>query len=251
MDFHVIIPARLDSTRLPGKVLIDIGGKPMLQHVYENARESGANSVVIATDNNQVAEVAEGFGATVCMTSSDHQSGSERLAEAVEARDYEPDEIVVNLQADEPFMPPKVIRQVAAALDDHSNVKVASVCEAMTSVDELLDPNTVKVILNRRHFAMYFSRSPVPWQKALDQQSGEIDFNNCYYRHIGIYASRVSFLGEYIEIPSCPLEGLEKLEQLRILWNGIKIFMTISDTAIPPGIDTESDLKRARDYIKK
>ncbi|MCH9643911.1 MAG: 3-deoxy-manno-octulosonate cytidylyltransferase [Gammaproteobacteria bacterium] len=250
MEFHVIIPVRYNATRFPGKPLVDIAGKPMVQHVYENAKESGAESVVIATDSDEIAKVAEGFGAPFCMTSEDHQSGTERLAEAVSALDYEDDEIVVNLQGDEPLMPPQVIKQVAEALDEHDNVKVSSVCEQLDNSDELLDPNAVKVALSRRHFALYFSRSIVPWQKGLIDKNQEMDFSH-YYRHIGLYASRVSFLKEYVGMPACPFESLESLEQLRILWNGFKIFMTISENKIPPGVDTQEDLQKVLDYLKK
>lgn len=249
MSFHIIIPVRYQSKRLPGKPLLDIAGKPMVQRVYENAVSSGAESVVVATDHEEIASVAEGFGAKVCMTLESHQSGTERLVEAVEALDFEDDEIVVNLQGDEPLMPPHAIKQVADALYEHDNVKIASICEPIDSVDALHDPNSVKVILSRRHFAMMFTRSILPWQKGLVDDSHAIDLSH-YYRHIGLYASRVSFLKEYIDMPASPFESLESLEQLRVLWNGYKIFMAIADSKIPAGVDTQDDLQRAIEYCK-
>ena len=251
MNFHVIIPARYDSKRLPGKVLADINGKPMLQYVYENACNSGAESVVIATDDQRVIDVAESFGAKVCMTSSDHQSGTERLFEAVGALEYDDDEIIVNLQADEPLLAPDTIKQVAADLAEHDNVKVATLCQPITEADELFNPSVVKVVLNRRHYAMYFTRAAVPWE--LDNFSNKRDsvaVNGNHYRHIGIYAYRVGFLSDYVEWQDCPIEPLERLEQLRILWNGGRIHMCIANKKVFPGVDTEEDLQRVRAALK-
>lgn len=245
VDFRIIIPARYDSTRLPGKVLLDIAGKPMLQHVYERSLDSGAESVVIATDDHRVSDVAEKFGAKVCLTSSDHQSGTERIAEAVEALEYDEDEIIVGVQADEPLIPPQAIREVAGNLAEHDNVKVATLCEPIVDVDNLFNPNSVKVILNRRGYAMYFTRSPVPWQQNFDDKA-KVDLGSGYYRHVGIYAYRVGFLQHYIEWTDCPLEALERLEQLRILWNGGRIHVGISKHKLPPGVDTEEDLAAIR-----
>ena len=163
MEFRIIIPARYDSTRLPGKVWLNIKGKPMMQHVYERAMESGADSVVIATDNAKVSKVAQSFGAKVCMTSAEHQSGTERIAEAALALDYAPDEIIVNVQADQPFILPQAIRQVAEDLEKHDNVKVSSICERITQGEDLFNPSVVKVVLNWRNYAVYFSRAPIPW----------------------------------------------------------------------------------------
>lgn len=163
MEFRVIIPARFDSTRLPGKALVDIAGKPMIQHVYESAIKSGAEEVVIATDDKRIRQVAEDFGAVVCMTSSDHQSGTERIAEAAVALGFEDDEIIVCLQGDEPLIPPDAIRKLAEDLDEHDNVKVASLCTPITEVDELFNPHSTKVVLNRRNYALYFSHAPIPW----------------------------------------------------------------------------------------
>ncbi len=247
----MIIPVRFDSTRLPGKALLDIAGKPMIQHVYERAKNSGADSVVIATDNDQVAEVAEAFGAHVCMTSPDHQSGTERLSEAVEALEYEDDEIIVNVQGDEPMIWPEVINQVARSLDENEYAKVASVCEPIETLEDLRNPNIVKVVLNRRAYAMYFSRSPIPWQPSLKEKSGaKLDLTENYFRHVGIYGYRAGVLRDYVNWTESPYEMLESLEQLRVLWNGHRILMSISEKKHVPGVDTQEDLEKVRELLR-
>lgn len=251
MEFHVIIPARYESKRLPKKVLLDIAGKPMLQHVYDNSVASGAESVVIATDDERVAETAEKFGAKVCMTSSEHQSGTERLSEAVDALDYDEDEIVVCVQGDEPLLPANMIRALAEDLDNHDNVKVTSICEPIKNSAELFDPNAVKVVLNRRNYAMYFSRAPIPWEIDTFDDKKSVQISGNHFRHVGIYAYRADFLKDYMEWSTSPLESMESLEQLRILWNGGRIHMMISSKEIPRGVDTEGDLERVRALIKK
>jgi 3-deoxy-manno-octulosonate cytidylyltransferase (CMP-KDO synthetase) len=248
MDFRVIIPVRFESARLPGKPLLDIAGKPMIQHVYERAKESGAESVVIATDSDEVAAVAEGFGAKVCMTLPEHQSGTERLSEAVEALEYDDDEIIVNVQGDEPLINPDLISQVARDLSEHETVKVASICQPIKSVEDLMSSHVVKVVLNRRSFAMYFSRSPIPWQLGL-KDKGEIDLTENYFSHVGIYAYRVSVLKDYINWTESPYEALESLEQLRVLWNGHKIHMSVSGKKLAHGVDTQDDLDRVREIL--
>lgn len=249
-DFRVIIPARYASTRLPEKVLLDIGGKPMVQHVYERACESGANSVVVATDDRRIADVCEKFGAPVCMTSEEHESGTSRLAEAVEALECEDDEIIVNVQADEPLIPPALINQVAEDLELHDNVKVATLCEPITDPEALFNPNVVKVVMNRRSYAMYFSRATIPWDRDGFQDREHLDPERLmHFRHLGIYAYRVSFLRDYMSWADCPLESFERLEQLRILWNGGRIHVAVSKYKMPPGVDTEADLIRVREAL--
>lgn len=254
MNFNVIIPARLDSTRLPGKVLLDIAGKPMIQHVYERAKESGASRVVIATDNDRVAQVAEDFGATVCMTSSAHQSGTERLAEAVVTLGCDEEEIIVGLQADEPMMPPQLILQLAQNLDEHDHVKVATLAAKLTDPEDLFNPNVVKLIMNYRNYAIHFSRAPIPWDRDQFRDLKSTDISalklaDAYYRHIGMYAYRAGFLETYINWSPCLNEKLECLEQLRILWNGVKIHVGITDMTIPAGVDTQADLDRLRGMV--
>ncbi len=251
MEYHAIIPARFNSTRLPGKVLMEIAGKPMVQHVYERCIESGAETVVIATDDQRVADVAEKFGAEVCLTAEEHRTGTERIAEAVEAMEFDDDEIVVCVQADEPLIAPQNIRQVALDLDEHDNVKVTSVCEPIENVDELFDPNVVKVVLNRRHYAMYFTRAAVPWELGVFSKPETIELTGQHHRHIGIYGYRVGFLKDYINWAACPLERMESLEQLRILWNGGRIHMAIAQQKTLPGVDTQADLDRVREFFSK
>ncbi len=249
MEFRVIIPARFDSTRLPGKALVDIAGKPMIQHVYESAIKSGAEEVVIATDDKRIRQVAEDFGAVVCMTSSDHQSGTERIAEAAVALGFEDDEIIVCLQSDEPLIPPDAIRKLAEDLDEHGNVKVASLCTPITEVDELFNPHSTKVVLNRRNYALYFSHAPIPWGRDTFSDNENLQLNGSHYRHVGIYAYRVGFLEEYLSWDACPAEKMEVLEQLRILWYGCRIYMVVAKSKCPPGVDTEEDLERVRAYF--
>ncbi len=250
MSFRVIIPMRYHSSRLPAKALADIAGKPMIQHVHERAIESGAEDVVIATDDKRISEVAKAFGANVCMTSPDHHSGTERLAEAVVALGIEDDEIVVCVQGDEPMIPPEVIRRVAEDLDEHDNVKVSSVCIPITDVEELFNPAAVKVVMNHRNYALYFSRAPIPWVRDSFPDKKKIKLNGHFFRHVGIYAYRAGFLQEYMAWESCLPEEMESLEQLRILWNGSRIHMVIHKGKLPPGVDTEEDLQRVRQYAK-
>lgn len=250
MEFRVVIPVRYNSSRLPGKALADIAGKPMIQHVYECAVKSGAEDVVIATDDKQISKVVENFGATVCMTSSDHQSGTERIAEAVVSLGLEDDEIVICLQADEPLITPDVIRRLAQDLEEHDNVKVASLCTPITDVEELFNPNTTKVVLNRRNYALYFSHAPIPWDRSTFGNKESVKLNGSHFRHVGIYAYRVGFLEEYLSWDRCYTERLEALEQLRILWHGGRIHMVVTKEKCLLGVDTEEDLQRVREYFK-
>jgi len=253
MEFRVIIPARYESTRLPGKPLLDLAGKPMIQHVYERCVDSGAESVVIATDDSRIEEAAKKFGAQVCLTSEEHLTGTDRIAEAANAFEYDDDDIVISVQCDEPLIPATSIRQLAEDLEEHDNVKVASLCERIEDVNELFNPNVVKVVLNHRNYAIYFSRAAIPWERESFNQEdrSKIQLNGSHFRHIGIYAYRVGFLRDYVDWTDCALEGLEALEQLRILWHGGRIHMCISKKQIPPGIDTEEDLETVRAFLKK
>ncbi len=249
MEFTVIIPARFKSTRLPGKVLADIGGKPMIQHVYERAVASGASTVVIATDNEEVKTVCEGFGATVCMTDEEHESGTERVSEVVEALELESDEIVIGLQGDEPLIPPELIRQLADDLIEHSTAKVASICTEIKTVEEVFDPNVVKVVLNRRNNAIYFSRAPIPWERENFADLKNPKMTGQHFRHIGIYAYRAGFLREYLNWEPSPAEQMESLEQLRILCYCGRIHMTTTAISVPGGVDTPADLVRVQDQV--
>ena len=242
MHFKVIIPARMGSKRLPGKPLIDINGKPMIQYVYDKAVNSGAVSVVVATDSNEIATVAKDFGARVCMTSSDHKSGTERIAEAAQALGYEDDDIIVNLQGDEPLMSSSIIHDVASALDVYNNAKVATMAAPINNIDDVFNPSVVKVVTSKRGYAIYFSRAPIPWER--DNFSKEKPVMECnHYRHIGIYAYRVGFLQEYLKSVECDIEKFERLEQLRILWNINRIHVSITNEDVPIGFDTKEDLE--------
>lgn len=244
-DFRVVIPVRLASKRLPEKALLEIEGKPMIQHVYQRAVDSCASSVVIATDSDRVRSVAESFGATVCMTSEQHASGTDRLAEAVVAMGYDDDEIVVNLQGDEPLVPPEVIQQVAEDMSLHDAVKLATVCEKIEDEALLFNPDVVKVVMNRRGFAVYFSRAPIPWERE-GFQSEPRSTQGPHYRHIGIYAYRTGFLAEYLSWTPGPLDAMESLEQLRVLWHGHRIHCVEAKSPVPSGVDTQEDLERVK-----
>jgi len=250
MSYTVIIPARYASARLPGKVLLDIGGKPMLQHVYEQASKSTASRVIIATDEQRIASVATAFGATVCMTSAQHPSGTDRLQEVVQSLALADDEVVVNVQGDEPLIPPANIDQVAQLLRQDETAEVATLSEPITSVAELFDPNAVKLVTNQLGYALYFSRAPIPWarQRFSDWQQLPEHLPEAinYQRHIGIYGYRVAFLHRYVQWPPAPLELAESLEQLRALWQGVAIKVATAIEPPPAGVDTEADLTRVR-----
>ena len=251
MRFTVVIPARYDSTRLPGKPLVDIAGKPMLQHVYERAQESGAENIIIATDDQRVAEAAAEFSAEVCMTSSEHSSGTERLSEVVTKLGLNNDEIVVNLQGDEPLMPPALIHQVAQNLAEHSQASVATLAEKIHTAAELFDPHAVKVISDQNGYAIYFSRAPIPWDRdAFSITTEKLPEQSLHFRHIGLYAYRAEFIQEYVGWPACELERMESLEQLRMLWYGHKIHVAEADESAVAGVDTEADLARARQVFR-
>lgn len=253
MIFKVVIPARYASTRLPGKLLLDIAGKPMIQHVYERALSSGAESVVIATDDDRIRKVAEDFGASVCMTSPDHQSGTERLAEAVVALGYAEEDIIVNLQGDEPLVPAVVIRQVAEDLVKYENARVATLYEPIKTMEELFNPNNVKVVMNKRGYALYFSRAPVAWDREHFQIPPRKDQKLVteHFRHVGIYAYHAGFLQEYMEWESSDLEKMERLEQLRVLWNGGRVHLTQAKEVVPFDVNTQEDLEKVRQLLNK
>lgn len=251
MSFTVIIPARYASTRLPGKMLLDIGGKPMLQHVYERACNSGSSRVIIATDDRRIEAAAEAFGATVCMTSAEHPSGTDRLQEVVSLLGLADEEIVVNVQGDEPLIPPANIDQVAQLLTQDAAAGIATLSEPITSVTELFDPNAVKLVADQRGYALYFSRAPIPWARDQfkDWQQGvpvALPRGVDYHRHIGIYAYRVALLHQYVQWPAAPLERTESLEQLRAMWNGVPIKVAAAVESPPAGVDTQADLARVR-----
>ncbi|MBL8259005.1 MAG: 3-deoxy-manno-octulosonate cytidylyltransferase [Candidatus Competibacteraceae bacterium] len=246
--FRVAIPARYASTRLPGKPLRLLAGRTLLERVYRQALASGALEVVIATDDPRIKEAAEGFGAPVCMTSPAHLSGTDRLAEVAARHGWPDGAIVVNVQGDEPQMPPDLIRQTAAALAEHPAAGIATACARILHPAEAFDPNAVKVVRDRDGFALYFSRAPIPWHRETFGKGAAVPerlpADSIWFRHIGIYAYRVAVLRDFPQWEPAMIERTESLEQLRALWRGIRIYVAEAEHAPPPGVDTEADLAR-------
>lgn len=250
MSFYVIIPARYASSRLPGKPLADIAGKPMIQHVYEAAQAAGPIKVVVATDDHRVQQAVEGFGGEVIITSPHHTSGTARLSEAATLMELDNNDIVINLQGDEPLIPVNLLRQVASLLNEHRDADVATLCTRIHTAAELFDPHVVKVVMDRFGYALYFSRAVIPWDRdAFAVNTAELPSQAEHYRHLGLYAYRVGFLDDYVQQAPCALEQMESLEQLRVLWNGNRI--VVGEAAEPPGhgVDTPADLERVRTIL--
>lgn len=244
MSFIAIIPARFASTRLPGKPLVDIHGKPMVVHVMERALESGAERVIVATDNDEVARAVEAAGGEVCMTRADHHSGTERLAEVIERYQFPDDAVIVNVQGDEPMIPPVIIRQVADNLAK-SEAGMATLAVPIDDAEEAFNPNAVKVVRDAKGYALYFSRATIPWDRDRFALSRE-QIGDHFLRHIGIYAYRAGFIRRYVEWEASPLEQIELLEQLRVLWYGEKIHVDVAKAIPSVGVDTAEDLARVR-----
>ena len=242
--FKIVIPARYASSRLPGKPLLELAGRPMLQHVHERAAESEAAEIIIATDDDRIEQAATAFGARACMTSALHESGTERLAEVAEQHAWVDDEIVVNLQGDEPLMPPHLIDQVAHDLSAHDDAVIATLAYPLEATLNEADPHVVKVVLDEAGYAMYFSRAPIPWHRDPHETGRGIGGSNPVLHHLGLYAYRAGFLRHYSQLTPSPLEVYEKLEQLRALWHGLRIHVGIADERPGPGVDTEADLQR-------
>lgn len=250
MDFSVVIPARYGSTRLPGKPLRKIGNHPLIWHVYKRAEESGANEIIVATDDQRIRSIVEDFGGRALMTAPEHRSGTERLVEIVDICQYPDDKILVNLQGDEPDTPPELISQVAGDLRDHEHADLSTACTAIESAAELFDPHVVKLIRDRNNYALYFSRAPIPWDRdAFSITRDHLPHLRRHFRHVGIYAYRAGFLHQYAQWSVCELEQMESLEQLRVLWNGGRIYVAEAIKVPGHGIDTESDLKRANRLV--
>lgn len=243
--FHVIIPTRFAASRLPGKPLLSIGDRPLIQWVWQCAQASGAASVIVATDDARIRDAAQRFGAEVVMTSPQHASGTDRIAEVVRAKGYAADDVVVNLQGDEPMMPPAVVDQVAGALRARPQVDVATAVAPILSLPEFLDPSCVKALRALDGQALYFSRAPVPWPRDAASEGRPARFAGAW-RHIGIYAYRVRSLLELASWPPTVLEETEKLEQLRALEHGMRIHLVALAEAPPAGVDTPEDLQRVR-----
>lgn len=275
--FIAVVPARLASTRLPDKPLADIGGKPMVVHVAERARLSGAAQVIVATDSQKVFDAVREHGFEVMLTRADHPSGTDRLAEVASHFAWSDDTLIVNVQGDEPLIDPDLVVGVAGHLAAHPECAIATAAHPIDSIDEIFDPNAVKVVIDAQGVAMYFSRAPIPWFRDAykserktasslknDAENGSDDDSwtistasnsrresigepsSAVYRHIGIYAYRAGFLRRYPTLAVSPLERAESLEQLRAMWHGERIAVKITASAPPPGVDTPADLARAR-----
>lgn len=250
-EFVIVIPARYASTRLPAKPLRLIAGKPLLQHVFEKASAVGSASVIIATDHDQIEQVARGWGADVCRTSVDHQSGTDRLAEVAEIRQFSDDLIVVNLQGDEPLVPVSVLRQVAGNLRQHADAAMATLSTPITDPADLFNPNVVKVVADQRGMALYFSRAAIPWDRdGFKSGDGTLSSTVTHFRHLGLYAYRGRFLRQYRSWNACALERVEALEQLRVLWFGHRIHVAPAISPVPAGVDTEEDIARVEQWLR-
>jgi 3-deoxy-manno-octulosonate cytidylyltransferase (CMP-KDO synthetase) len=241
LSFVVIIPARYASSRFPGKPLADLGGKPMVARVCERAAASGAKSVCVATDDERIARAVRAHGFEARMTRADHASGTDRIAEAAAAMGLAPQEIVVNVQGDEPLIAPALIARVADALAKHPEASVSTACHPIHDAASFANPNVVKAVLDSEGYALYFSRAPIPHPREGGAPPA--------LRHVGIYAYRVAFLARYAELAPSPLEETEALEQLRVLWHGFRIAVAVTEDEVPPGVDTPQDLEAVRKML--
>ena len=253
MDFNTIIPARYGSSRLPGKPLLNIAGKPMIQHVYDRAVEAGSSEIVIATDDERIFNIVTAFGGQVVMTSSDHESGTDRLAEVVTQLSWADETVVVNLQGDEPLMDPKLLQLVAKSLHKHNEVGLTTLATPILNREEIFNPNAVKVVCDSTGKALYFSRAPIPWVRGNydSPDSKELSETVKPLRHLGIYAYRTSALKQITAFTPCPMELAESLEQLRALWNGINIHVDVIEQVPGHGVDTMEDLEVVRAIFER
>jgi 3-deoxy-manno-octulosonate cytidylyltransferase (CMP-KDO synthetase) len=249
VSFTVLVPARLQSTRLPRKPLADIGGLPMIVRVARRAALSGAQQVVVAADDAEIVAACRAHDVACVLTRTDHPTGSDRLAEACALLGLQPDEIVVNVQGDEPLIEPALVDACAALLHSRPDCPMSTAAHAIDSVDELRNPNVVKVVLDGANRALYFSRAPIPWWRDGYASGIETLSSPAPLRHIGLYGYRAGFLRDFPKLPPCPLERTESLEQLRVLWHGHRIAVHVSAVRPGPGVDTPEDLARARALI--
>ncbi|MES2260788.1 MAG: 3-deoxy-manno-octulosonate cytidylyltransferase [Pseudomonadota bacterium] len=249
MSFIVIIPARLASTRLPNKPLADLGGKPMVVRVAERAAEAGAARIIVATDHEDIRAACAAHGVEVCMTRADHPSGTDRIAEVARALALPPDAVVVNLQGDEPLIDPALLAAAAACIGP--DVPMSTCAHALHDAADAFNPNVVKVVLDKAGRALYFSRATIPWHRdGFAQDRTALPAGYLPLRHIGLYAYRNDFLQAYPQLAASPLEAIEALEQLRVLWHGYPIAVHVTDAAPAAGVDTPQDLERVRQYYR-
>lgn len=249
LDFYAVIPARYASSRLPGKPLLDIAGRPMVVHVAERAKLSGAAKVVVATDDERIKSVVDSFGYDAMLTGADHVSGTDRIAEVAIREGWQDDAIVVNVQGDEPLIDPTLIISVAETLANSDQADMATACHHIHTKADFLNPNVVKVVLDAQSNALYFSRAPIPYPRDAFLNDLDIPDEMPVYRHIGIYAYRTGFLKAYAGLMPSPIEKFESLEQLRVLYHGRKIAVAITDAAPAPGVDTKADLEHIRSFF--
>jgi 3-deoxy-manno-octulosonate cytidylyltransferase (CMP-KDO synthetase) len=251
-DFKIVIPARFASTRLPGKALKPLLGIPMIQHVYQRAMETSASDIIVATDHNDIAQAVKKFGGNVMMTKLDHPTGTDRISEVIHAQSWSDDTIVVNLQGDEPHIPAKLIQETAESLALNSQCDIATLATKITTMEDVVNPNMVKIVLNNNNEALYFSRATIPYNKKWnnkDKLKQEIEFP--YYHHIGLYAYTVGFLKQFPSLTPCSIELAESLEQLRALYYGYRIFVKIINSSPGHGVDTEADINRVEKLLAK
>lgn len=252
IPFVVVIPARFASTRLPGKPLLDIAGKPMIYHTWQQAKLAGAERVIVATDDERIAQAVQNFGGEVCLTGKNHNSGTERIMEVIEKCQLPAQTFIVNVQGDEPLIPPVIIRQVAENLH-HSQAKMATLGVPIDGLEELFNPNVVKAVADAQGYALYFSRAAVPWQRdpfATEPKTFDPAWQSYYLRHIGLYAYRADFVKQYVSWQPSPLENIESLEQLRVLWYGEKIHIAQAKAVPAVGVDTPEDLQKVRHLLE-
>lgn len=248
--FKVVIPARYASTRLPGKPLLPIAGKAMILHVCDRAMQAEPEELVVATDNQRIFDTVTAHGFEAVLTSAAHQSGTERIAEVASLLHWDSRSIVVNVQGDEPLLPPDYIKQAAHALATHTHTGIATLAARIGNVEEIFNPHAVKVVCNKDDYALYFSRAPIPWDReSFKHQPPQVNADICYLRHIGLYAYTVDFLHRYVQWEASPLESIEALEQLRILWHGEPILVKTVAAAPEAGVDTEADLLRVEKLL--
>lgn len=250
-EFHVVIPARFTSSRLPGKPLLDIVGKTMIERVVETTKQSSARSVTVATDDQRIASAVTAFGGDAIMTSSDHQTGSDRIAEACSLLGFDDADVIVNVQGDEPMMPPALIDQVAQLLETHPHASIATLSTPVDNQHQLQDPALVKVVTDHQDLALYFSRAPIPWMRADNSSNLAERGYTVAQRHLGIYAYASGYIREFAARSPCKLEQVECLEQLRALWCGESIVCTEAAEVPLPGVDNQDDLDRVRDLFKR
>jgi 3-deoxy-manno-octulosonate cytidylyltransferase (CMP-KDO synthetase) len=245
----IIIPARYASTRLPGKPLADVAGKTLIERVHDCARATNPERIIVATDDARIADAVRGFGGEACLTAAGHASGTDRIAEVIRKQAIPHDAVVVNLQGDEPLMPPALIREVASLLSSHPDAVVATACHPIASREEFVNPNVVKVVFDEKGYSLYFSRAAIPWPR--ESMAGKGPDSILAHRHIGLYAYRAGFVLEYSSWSPCTIEQAEQLEQLRVLWHGRRIAVCVSAELPAAGVDTPEDLERVRKLFNK